>query len=166
MMAAPQIIYTVIDASGERGTTSINVPTGFQLSDYGEFAVAMGTFLDALLGGRVESADICFAVDISGLTSNTALSTSDVEEYGAFKFDTVDGFPVNVNIPCIDELVVGSGSDDLDQANADVAAFISAMENGIAVSGAATITPCDIAESDINTVVTARERFRASGKRA
>lgn len=163
-MAAPQIIYTVIDDSGDRATTAINVPTGFSLSQFGEFATAMATFLDAILGGKVESAEIAFSVDLSGLTSNTALSTSDVEDIGAFAFETAGGFPVKMNIPGIDELLVLSGSDDLDQADADIAAYIAAMENGIAVT-AATISPTDVAEDDITVTVHARERFRASGTR-
>jgi len=163
-MAAPQIVYSVVDDSGEIGTTSINIPTGFSLSQIGEFGSGLATLLDKILGGKVLTAKLVFSVDISSLTSNVALSTSDVEEIGAFQFETVAGFPVTVNIPAINELVVLSGSDELDQADADVAAFIAAMENGLAVTGG-TIAPCDVAESDVVTTVYARERFRASGKR-
>lgn len=163
-MAASQIIYTAIDDSGERGTTAINLPTGFSLAQFGEFAESMATLVDAILGGKVESAEICFGVDISALTSNTALSTSDVEEIGAFQFLTLGNFPVAVNVPCIDELLVASGSDDIDQSDADIIAFISAMESGISTAGG-TISPTDVAEDDIVTTVSARERFRASGTR-
>lgn len=163
-MAAPQIIYTVIDDSGERGTTAINLPTGFTLSQFSQFGVAMATFLDAVLGGRVESAEMCFGVNISFLTSNVALSTSDVKEIGAFLFRTTDAFPVHVNIPCLDELLVASGSDDIDIANVDVAAFITAMENGIVTTGG-TISPCDVEEVTVFGLDYARERFRASGTR-
>jgi hypothetical protein len=163
-MAASQLIYTAIDDSGERGTTAINLPTGFSLSQFGEFATAMATLLDAMLGGRVESAEICFGVDISGLTSNTVQSFSDVEEIGAFQFRTLGGFPVGVNVPCIDELMVASGSDDLDQTDADIIAFITAIESGIVTAGG-NISPTDVAEDDITTTVSARERFRASGTR-
>lgn len=163
-MAAVQLVYTAIDDSGERGTTGINLPTGFSLSQFGEFGSAMATLLDAVLAGKVESAELCFGVDVSGLTSNTALSTSDVEELGAFQFRTIDNFPVRMNLPGIDELLVASGSDDIDQADADIAAFISAIESGIATTGG-TISPCDVAEGDIVSTDYARERFRASGKR-
>jgi len=163
-MAAPQVIYTVIDDSGDRATTTVNLPTGFSLSQFGEFGSAMATLVDAMLGGKVESAEICFPVDVSGLTSNTALSTSDVEEIGAFQFRTVDNFPVRVNVPCIDELLVASGSDDLNQGDADIAAFIAAMENGIVTTGG-TISPTDVGEDDIVNTDFARERTRATGTR-
>lgn len=163
-MAAPQLIYTVIDDDGDRGTTSINLPSGFVLSQFTEFGAAMATLIDAVLAGKVDSAEISFPVDISSLTSNTALSTSDVEEYGAFSFETANGYPVQINVPGLDELTVGSGSDDIDTANADIAAFIAAIENGIVTVGG-TVSPCDVAEDDITLTVNARERFRASGKR-
>lgn len=163
-MPQPQLIYTVIDDSGERGTYSMNLQIGFSLSQFGEFAASMATLTDALLSGKIESAEICFGVDISGLTSNTALSSSDVEEYAAFKFATVDNLPVNVNIPGIDELIVASGSDDIDLSNADVAAFVSAMENGLATTDG-TIQATDVGEKDVDVLVHARERMRASGKR-
>lgn len=164
MPIAPQIIYTVIDASGERGTTSVNLPTGFTLTGFSEFGVALAELLDAMLGGRVESAEICFGVDISTLTSNVALSTSDVEEIGNFVFQTNIGSAVRVNIPCIDETVVASGSDDIDLANVNVAAFIAGVENGIPTIGG-TVSPCDVDEEDLTSLWFARERFRASGKR-
>lgn len=165
MALAASVIYTAIDDSGERGTTEIKVPTGFTLSQYGEFGSAMATLLDAFLAGKVETAQICFGVDISTLTSNAVLSTADVEEIGAFQFATSEGRPVSVNVPCLDELVVAAGSDDIDQGNANVAAFIAAMESGIAVTGG-TISPCDIAEDDVVSTNYARERFRASGRRS
>ena len=164
MALAPQIIYTAIDASGERGTTAVNLPDGFTLAQFGEFGAAMATLLDGVLGGKVESAEICFSVDISAFTSNTALSTSDVEEIGAFQFKTSDNLPVNINIPGIDETLVAAASDDIDIADTDIAAFITAMETGFVTTGG-TISPCDVAETDIVSLTTARERFRASGKR-
>lgn len=163
-MVAVQIIYSVIDDSNDTAQTSLNFPLDWTIAQFGEFGVAMATLLDALLSGKVEKAELCVGIDISSLTSNTALSTSDIEEIGAFQFRTVSGFPVKMNLPCIDELLVLSGSDDLDQADADIVAFISAMESGIVTAGG-TITPCDVGEDDIVSTDFARERFRASGQR-
>lgn len=164
MALAAQVVYTVIDDSGERGTTSINVPVGFSLVQLTSFGAQMATLLDAILGGRVESAEVCFGIDISGLTSNAALSTSDVEEIGAFQFRTVDGLTVGVNVPCIDETKVAGGSDELNQADTAIAAFIAAMEDGLATGGG-TVAPCDVGEVDIISTDFAQERFRASGSR-
>jgi len=164
MALVPQIVYTVADENGELGTTSVNIPTGFSLAQYGEFGSAMATLLDKILDGRVESADICFFVDISALTNNVAIATSDREAVGAFQFRTAQNTKVYVNVPTLYELKVGAGSDDLNQADADVAAFITAMETGIAVAGG-TISPCDVGELSVDQIVYARESFRASGSK-
>jgi len=159
MAIVPQIVYTATDESGEVGTTSINVPTGFSLTQYGEFGAAMATLLDKILDGKVESADICFGVDISSLINNIPIATSDREAVGAFQFRTLQDTKVNINVPTLYELKVGAGSDDIDQGDSDVAAFITAVEDGIAVTGG-TVIPCDVGELDIDQIVYARESFR------
>ena len=52
----------------------------------------------------------------------------------------------------------------MNQADPEVAAFISMMEDGIVTAGG-TIQPCDVGESDITNLIYAREKFRASGRR-
>ena len=113
------------------------------------------------MSGKVESAEICFGVDISAITNNGAPQNFR-EEIGAFKFTTAEGFDVAVNIPGWDESKTLSGSDDIDTGDAAVAAFISAMESGIVVTGG-TVSPTDKAENDITSNTFAREKYRASG---
>lgn len=164
MAIAVAVTYTFTDDSGESATTDIHVPNVFSISQYTEFARAMANLLDNVVSGRVSSCELTFFSDISGLTGNNAQSGSDVEEIGAFQFRTAEGRPVNVNIPGINESMVEANSDDLDQLDADIAAFTGAMLNGVAVA-AGTAIPCDVDEADLTTLVYAREQFRASGKR-
>jgi hypothetical protein len=67
-------------------------------------------------------------------------------------------------VPGILESLVIPNSKELDLAEPAVAAIITAMQNGIAVTGG-TITPSDIQEEDIVGFESALERFRASGRR-
>lgn len=164
-MAVPfQVVYTTEDASGDRATTAIDVPITFSLSQYGEFAGAMASLLDAFIGGVLVSAALTVNIDLSALTGNAILSTSDVEEVGAFLFTTGEGRPVDVNVPCIIETLEAAGSDNLDQADVDIAALITAVEDGIATTGG-TIAPCDRGEDDLVTTTYARSELRNSGKR-
>lgn len=164
-MAVPfQVVYTTEDASGDKATTAIDVPITFSLAQYGEFGVAMALLIDAFIGGVVTSAALTINIDLSALTSNATLSTADVEEVGAFLFTTAEGRPVDVNVPCIIETLEAAGSDNLDQADVDVAAFIAAMEDGIATTGG-TIAPTDRGEDDLVTTTYARSELRNSGKR-
>lgn len=164
-MPQVQIIYTVGDEDGDDATTALFVPNTFSLAQYTEFGAGMASFIDAVLDGRVESAAMAFSVDISALSLNVIGASSDVEEIGAFKFTTVEGFPVKVNIPALDEGFVGVGSDDIDQSAPAVAAYLTAMETGIAVTGG-TIAPCDVGESSIAVTNYSREKFRSSGRRS
>lgn len=164
-MAIPyEITYTIEDASGDQATTGISVPTAFSLAQFSEFARGMASLIDAFVGGVLVSANLTVQADVSALTSNAILSTADVEEIGAFLFTTGEGRPVDVNVPTIIETLEAAGSDNLNQADVAVAAFITAMEDGIATVGG-TIAPTDRGEADITTTVYARSELRNSGRR-
>lgn len=158
-----EIIYEVQDRSGSKATTSVQVPSNHVVTTLTGFAVAWANNIDDLMDGVIRTATAYLRMALSGLTSNTIASTSDVEHYGKFEFLTSNGNRVKINIPALNEVaILAYDSDDLNQGEPDVAAFIAAMEVGIAVTGG-TITPCDIAEDDITDVVFAREAFSNSG---
>lgn len=159
MAVAFEIIATLSDESGDDATTTLKVPSGFSLSQYGEFAVAMAALVDDMLSGRVESLELCLSADLSGLTGNVIGAASDVEEVGRFQFRTVDGRPVKLNLPTLNESLVAVGTDDLDLVDPNIAAIETMMVDGIAVT-LGTITPCDVAEDDIVSLEFAREGFR------
>lgn len=163
---AIEIVYEVEDRSGDKATTAVKVGGNQVVANITEFAAAYATAVNAIIKGIIRSATAYFFPDISGLTGNVATPFSDVEHVGKFEFLTADGNRVKVNIPAIDEqLVEATTSDSLNQSQTDVAAFIAAMENGIAVSGGGTIQPCDIGESSLIDTIFAREAFRNSGAR-
>lgn len=164
MAIAIAISYTLSDDDGDTATTTVHVPNVFSIAQYTEFARAMADLVDNIVSGHVDSAELTVTIDISTLTGNNAQSGSDVEEIGAFTFRTPEGREVVVNIPGINESMVAANSDDLDQLDTDIAAFTTAMLNGIAVAGG-TPQPCDVDEADLTVLVSAREEFRASGKR-
>lgn len=165
MAVALELTYTVTDAKGAQSTTTINVPTGFSLPQYTEFAAGMATLIDTILRGRVSGADLCVAADISGLALNIPPGDDDVEEVASFVFATSEGRRVSLNIPGAPDNIAISGSDDLNtDSNASVQAVVNMMTNGIAVTGG-TIQPCDVGEDDIVLLIEARERFRSSGTR-
>jgi len=158
------ITYTFTDDSGDSATTAINVPTTFTLAQYTEFVRGMAAFIDDIVSGVVSFADFTIGVDLSSLSANTVAATSDVEEVDSFKFLTAAGRPVLIKIPGTTEADVVANSDALDQVDTEIAAFITAMVTGVAVTGG-TISPCDVDSESITSLVYAREEFRASGKR-
>jgi len=164
MAHAFALTYTYQDDSGNTATHDIHVPTAFSLSQFTEFGRTMADLLDNIVSGMIMGLDLTLTADLSGLLLNFTDDDSDVEEVGAFSFVTSDGRPVSVNLPAINENIVLAGSDDIDQLDSGVAAFITAMESGIVVTGG-TIQPCDVNEDTVFSTVYARESFRSSGKR-
>lgn len=161
MTIAFEIVYELTDDSGDKAETAIKLPTGFTLDQFTEFARAMALLVNNIVDGVVSGAGLRVAVDVSGLTLNFVGAASDVEDVGAFQYATGDNRPVRLNVPGIDEQFVVIGSDDLNTADADIAALNTAVLSGIAVT-AATISPSDQAEDDLETLVFARERFRST----
>ncbi|MCB7129982.1 MAG: hypothetical protein J3T61_10650, partial [Candidatus Brocadiales bacterium] len=95
-----------------------------------------------IINGVIEDAKMTFDVDLSALLGNNIAPDSDVEEIGNFEFATLDNRKVEINIPGIQLDTFIPGSDELDQADIDVAAFIALVLNGAATAGG-TIIPTD-----------------------
>lgn len=160
-----EVITTIEDRSGDRATTSVHVLDASTVANLNTFAPAWATALNSLIFGKIISMLALIFPSIGALTDNTLNPDSDVEHVGKFVFRAQNGVKVEVNIPALDEAAVDAyNSDVLDQADTEVAAFIAAMESGVSVTGG-TISPCDIGESSIASIVFARESFRNSGKR-
>jgi hypothetical protein len=162
---AIEIIYTIEDKSGTKGTTSVRVAGEPTLAGLTGFAVGWATALNNLIFGKILGATAHILANISGLSGNTAIVISDVEHLGKFQFATATGIRVDCNIPAINEAVVGTSTpDEIDVAVPQVADFITAMEDGISVSGA-LIQPCDVGEESLVNLIFAREGARNSGAR-
>lgn len=165
-MAEPdKAIVSYVDQAGKRATSTLFFTTGLTLAQITEGISAMLELLDNVVGTIIYAAQAVLEVDISGLTGNTTGVTSDVEQVGEFNCVTAANRKVLINVPGIMDNLSVVGSDDLDTTQADIAAFITALEDGIATTGG-TIIPCDVGELDIVEVTTARERVRNSGSRA
>lgn len=161
MPLAFEIVYEYTDASGDKAESAVKLPTALTLTNYTDFGRAMGLLLNNIVSGIVSRAGLRIAIDVSALTGNVVDTTSDVEDVGAFQYTTAEGRPVRLNVPGIIEAKVLAGSDDIDTADADIAALNTAVISGVAVT-AGTIPPSDVAEDDITTLVFARERFRST----
>lgn len=161
MPIAPKINFNIGDNDGDVGSTGVHVQSGASLAQYAAYAVAHAAAMDDIVLGAINPiATLSIAIDISGLTGNTLDPASDVEQIAAFQFASADGEPVDVNVPGLLLADVVAGSDALNTADTEIAAFITLMEDGDG-----TVAPCSIAESDIVATFYARKETRASGKK-
>jgi len=164
-MAVYDFTFQIQDADGDNATFEVHTPSGLTLAQYTEGIQALSLLLDSIIAGIISFVSFVLNVDISALVGNIADINSDVEEIGAYAFTSSANFPVKLNIPGVNELDVAAGSDELNQADPQIAAVISMMLSGIAVTGG-TIIPCDKDGNDLTTLNYARENFRASGRRS
>ena len=166
MAHAVKVIYTIKDNKGKLATCEIKIPNGLTVANYIEFATEMGTLIANITIGQIVNVGVAITVDIDAGWPVAPGVTSDVEEKAAWQFVAAGNWRTGVNVPTLSELLVVDGSDELDLTDADVLAFNDAMIDGILLPvGAVTVEPTDARENDIESLVFARERFRASGKR-
>lgn len=161
------IVFTFKDEKNKPSRTEINLPSGTAFTDVVLFAKEFAPLVNDLITGQITSIGVCASVSLTGLGLRTApLSGSDVEEGGRFQFNTVNGFPTAFRLPTFAESFVLANSRNIDTTDADVAAIVTAMEDGIDLSGAGgtgVITPVDKRDEDIVALNYAREQFFNSG---
>lgn len=161
MALAVSLRVDFVDAKNKKSFTKIRIPTGFALADYIQFGQGAAQVIANASDAQITGASVCFAVDLSGLGLRTvAIAVSKVARKAVFRFRTaVTGFFAQTIIPTLNETKVGTGSEDIDQIDLDVAALTSALEDGVLV-GPTTVTFTNDREMDITALSTAKERFR------
>lgn len=160
------VLYTIEDEKGISSTTEVNVPGTASFDNAAVFAVEMAQLINALIRGAIRRVGLAFLVDISGAGLRAApLADSDVEEGARFQFRTANGFYTGLRIPTFDEAKIVAASRDVDLADSDVAAFVTAMTTGINLipaGGTGTLQPSDKREEDIVSLTEAKEQFVSS----
>lgn len=162
MALAVAIRIDFIDDKGDTSFTKIRVPVGNTIAQYQEFAVAFCQFVANASACQITGASVTFGIDLSGLgLKAAAASVADVFQKGYFAFTSAaSGFFKRFRIPTFSETKVSAGSDNINTVDADVAAFIAANTNGIAVTGPLTIQPMTERGHDLTALSEAREVFR------
>jgi len=161
MALAVSVRFDFQDDKGKSSFTKIRVPTGFSIAQYTEFAQGAAQLLLNASTASITKISVVFNVSLASLGLKTvASSVSKVARKMFLQFTTaVTGFLAKTFIPALSESKVASGSDDVDQADTDVAALISAYEDGIVVTGG-TMTFTNGRGHDITAATAAKEQFR------
>ena len=164
MAVAPVIDIQMVDESGSRAGFGSSVLDALSIAQYQEAFDVYGVLVNDVTDGVLEKAGMTFPVDMSALTGNNIGPNSDVEEIGHFNFRTLDNRKVEINVPGIQLDTFIPGTDDIDQADPDVAAWIALCLNGVGTPGG-TIIPTDVNQADIDSLRAARKQTRPSGTR-
>lgn len=153
--------YTVDDDKGDKSTIEIPIPSATTLSDVPLFVSAMGDLIEAIVQGGITAAGARIEVDTSGWT-DVASSVADVQEKALFVFRTALNNIKKVHLPTFPDLLFNAGSDSVDLTDTDVAAFVTAMEDGIDLTGAGgtgIVQPSDYRDEDVDHLEKATEAW-------
>lgn len=164
MALAVAINFVIKDSKGKSSKSVLHVPTGFTMAQYLEFATAAGQILADASTGEIMSISVGVNLNLATATIRAAaLTGADIAQKAFFAVrSVVNGLIAKFYVPTLAETNVLVGSDELDTADADVAALMTIYEDGVDIGGAVFIQPCDERENDLASVSQAREVFRKS----
>lgn len=133
MALAVTVRFDFQDETGKKSFTEVNVPTGFTLPQYIEFAEAMGQLIANISKAQLTSASVNINLTLAGATLKAAATIiADVAEKAHYVFSSAAaGFRKLFKIPTRAEDDEVAGSDAMNTADADQAAFIAAINNGL-----------------------------------
>ncbi|KKK72911.1 hypothetical protein LCGC14_2899140 [marine sediment metagenome] len=133
--------FDLVDEKEKESFTVIHIPTGFSLSDMTLFAQTAAQAVADIAGCQVTGSSITVGLTFPGGLRTSATIASDVARKAFLQFRvTVAGFFNKMFIPTLDETKTVGSSDEIDQADPDIAALVSAQEVGIPVTGPATVS--------------------------
>jgi hypothetical protein len=157
MALAVAVNFTITDAKGKSATTKVHVPTGFAIADYIEFGTAMGQIIADLSDGVLTNISISLPLSLSGATIRAAAAlAADVAKKGLFiAGSAISGLFARFNIPTYDEDHTVDNTDEMDLADAEVAAVVAIIEGG-----AGGASPCDLRGNNLTDVLSGREIFQ------
>lgn len=162
-MAVFNVFYTIQDAKGQKSTTTLPIPATTTPANALAAVKAFGPLIGAITGGALVNAGVTLSVDVGTISGfGAAAADSDVQEKGFFSFRSVTNFIKSFNVPTILETVFSPGTKFIDQANTAIAALLTAVTDGVDVSGVGgtgTVSMVDSHGADLVTVEEARENW-------
>lgn len=150
------VFYRVQDAKGDTSTITIPIPDGTLITNVAGYVTAMSSILEDLINGTLVEAG--FAVTVPVTPWALAAPISDVQERARFVFRGINGFLKSISLPSVIESIFSPGSREVNRADPAVAAFVTAIVDGITVSGA-DIEAVDIRGDDLTNLVQATEAW-------
>lgn len=154
------LFATLRDGKDRTSITTINLAGTDALEDVqaavAEFAAAVVAMTDA----ECINAGFTWTLDQSDLPADEATASSDVEEKALFIFETAAFHKTRVSVPAAMEAIFVDETDQVDQTEEHVSAFLTKMITGWTPSGGtAAVHPSDARDEDITSLVEGRKTW-------
>lgn len=157
------VSFTILDGKKKNSTMHLNFPDNVDIGVLRtNFIPTTATLLNAIITGKIINAGIGIEVDISGATiRSTPDANADVEEGALFTGITAIGSDTTFRVPTIDEAMFNAGTQNINFADTDMAAFILRVINGQTV-GLVNVSPSDNRGEDVTDITTGVDSFQSS----
>jgi hypothetical protein len=156
---ALEAYFVVEDAKGDKSTIAIPFSSIGDWTEIPELVQDLADLIDPLINGGIVTAGMRLEIDVSSVTDGIADALADVQERARFVFRGENGFLKSLHLPTFLETKMVPNSADVNTADADVAAFVTALEDGITLSTLAVHQPSDNRGDDLETLVSATESW-------
>jgi hypothetical protein len=151
------------DAKNKESFTRIRIPSTFTFLQYKAFGAAAAAVLKAMTTCEITEVSISVGLDLSGASLKT-VATQFADWFNKAHIQAVNavsGLFAKFQIPTYDDANNMAGSRNLDLADAEVAALVTLIEDGVTI-GAGLVYPVTVRDEATTLVTTAEEMFRKS----
>ena len=157
IMADVSVTLGIQDSAGVPKTVLTRLPSATTLAQAQGFVTSYAALVDTIVGGVVTYAEVTLPLTLPGGIKSTPDVSSTVHRGGLFGYDNPSPFKWSQYLPSlVPSLFTG---ELVNIGDDDVAAYITAMEDGVTVSGT-PIQPTNGYGDDLTTNTTATESFR------
>ena len=154
-MALPiKLQYTIRDEKGFISRTLVHIPSATTLANATAYAQDVAEVIDAVIGGKLESIDVCIGVSLPGGIKITPDANTDIEEGALFVYEDADGRIFRQRLPTFLESLIETGTRQVDNSNAGVQAYTDMI-----VTGNGTVQASTLAATDLVSLVSDKEQF-------
>lgn len=159
-MALPiKVQYTIRDGKGLTSRTLVHLPSATTLANATTYAGAFASAMDDVIGGKIESIDICIGIALPGGLKADPGADSDVEEGAVFVYEDAVGRIFRQRLPTFLESLIEAGTRQVDNSDVNVQAVTDLIVTGNGTQGATTL-----ADTDITALVGDKESFTKNHK--
>ena len=162
-MLVATVNFTFKDSKGKESDTRIRIPSTFTFAQYALFAQAAAEVISQMTTAEIVHVSVSLGLDLSGLSlKSVATQFADWFNKALIQArNSVSGLFGKFNLPTYDEINNLPNSRQLDQADPQVAALITLIEDGITV-GPGLVYAVTARNEALSEVTLAEEVFRKS----
>jgi len=140
-----------------RKSIEVFLPAAATLAQAQGFATGFAPLIDAITGGVIVGAQVTFPLTLPGGLKTTPDTGATVHRGGLFGYDNASPYKWSQYVGSLTPTLFIA--DLVNVGDTDVGAYITAMEDGINVSGT-FVQPTNEYDDDLTTNVSAKEAFR------